>query len=105
MKPKRSLRLAALAGVSLMAATTARAELFGGVDFPQGGISFVRLTDVLAEGGAGNGGTVGADIDAVGAISTRRPTAAVPEPTTWALMIGGFGLVGATLRRRVVVRA
>jgi len=67
--------------------------------------SFVRLTDVLAEGGAGNGGTVGADIDAVGAISTRRPTAAVPEPTTWALMIGGFGLVGATLRRRVVVRA
>ena len=24
----------------------------------------------------------------------------VPEPATWALMIGGFGLVGATLRRR-----
>lgn len=28
------------------------------------------------------------------------PSAAVPEPTTWALMIGGFGLAGATLRRR-----
>lgn len=27
-------------------------------------------------------------------------TAAVPEPTTWALMIGGFGLVGASMRRR-----
>jgi hypothetical protein len=27
-------------------------------------------------------------------------TGAVPEPTVWALMIGGFGLVGATLRRR-----
>lgn len=26
--------------------------------------------------------------------------AAVPEPTTWALMIGGFGLAGASLRRR-----
>lgn len=26
--------------------------------------------------------------------------AAVPEPTTWALMIGGFGLAGAALRRR-----
>lgn len=31
----------------------------------------------------------------------------VPEPTTWALMIGGFGLAGASLRRRraVTVRA
>jgi len=26
--------------------------------------------------------------------------AAVPEPASWALMIGGFGLVGGTLRRR-----
>jgi hypothetical protein len=24
----------------------------------------------------------------------------VPEPATWALMIGGLGLVGASLRRR-----
>ena len=24
----------------------------------------------------------------------------VPEPTTWALMLGGFGLAGAALRRR-----
>jgi len=32
-----------------------------------------------------------------------RPTAAtpaVPEPATWAMMIGGFGLVGGAMRRR-----
>jgi hypothetical protein len=28
------------------------------------------------------------------------PIDAVPEPGTWALMIGGFGLVGGALRRR-----
>lgn len=32
------------------------------------------------------------------------PTSAVPEPATWALMIGGFGLMGAALRRRSGVR-
>ncbi len=28
---------------------------------------------------------------------------AVPEPTSWALMIGGLGLAGAALRRRASV--
>lgn len=32
-------------------------------------------------------------------------TTGVPEPTVWALMIGGFGLAGATLRRRRVTVA
>ena len=31
--------------------------------------------------------------------------AVVPEPASWALMIGGFGLVGATLRRQRLVAA
>ncbi len=30
--------------------------------------------------------------------------AAVPEPATWAMMIGGFGFVGAAMRRRRLVR-
>ncbi len=33
------------------------------------------------------------------------PSNSVPEPATWALMIGGFGLAGAALRRRVAVAA
>ena len=31
---------------------------------------------------------------------TFAATGSVPEPTSWALMIGGFGLTGAALRRR-----
>jgi hypothetical protein len=31
---------------------------------------------------------------------TVTTTPAVPEPTTWAMMIGGFGLAGAAMRRR-----
>lgn len=32
--------------------------------------------------------------------SAAPPTGGVPEPSAWALMIAGFGLAGATLRRR-----
>lgn len=33
----------------------------------------------------------------------RNPAGAVPEPATWALMMVGFGLAGAALRRRPAV--
>lgn len=58
--------------------------------------AFVRLTDDPNEGGGGSGGTVGADIDAVGAISTVLRT--VPAPATWLLVLGGLGVM--MVRRR-----
>jgi hypothetical protein len=36
-----------------------------------------------------------------GDLAPVPPTPAVPEPATWAMMIGGFALVGASMRRRV----
>ena len=33
------------------------------------------------------------------------PTAAVPEPSTWSLMLTGLGFLGYVLRRRVLRRA
>jgi hypothetical protein len=59
-----------------------------------GAFSFVGTghdTIQLAATIGGNGGVFFDDISI---------TAGVPEPATWALMIGGFGLVGASLRRR-----
>jgi hypothetical protein len=49
--------------------------------------SYIRLTDDTNEGDQ-NGVTVGADIDAVGAISTIATP--VPEPGTWALCVAGL---------------
>lgn len=38
-------------------------------------------------------------------LAVRLDSVAVPEPATWGLMIVGFGLVGATMRRRTTVAA
>ena len=38
-------------------------------------------------------------------VGNSLPAGAVPEPATWALMIGGFGLTGALARRRRAVAA
>jgi hypothetical protein len=38
-------------------------------------------------------------------VFTASSGAVVPEPASWALLIAGFGLVGAAARRRRVARA
>jgi PEP-CTERM motif len=75
------------------------------LDFGNGGELTVQLTDPvgfnLANGsklkpGLANGATVAATFD-----WTASPTVGtVPEPASWALMIGGFGMAGGMLRRR-----
>lgn len=42
---------------------------------------------------------------AIGEVAFRTGSATVPEPQSWALMIAGFGLVGAAMRRRASVVA
>lgn len=55
-----------------------------------GGVSYVRLTNTSRE--------VSADIDALEGFF--RFDSAVPEPSTWAMLILGFGAVGGALRSR-----
>ena len=49
-----------------------------------------------------NGGATSGFLDTSAAISAFEVTTAgaIPEPATWSLMIGGFGLAGAALRAR-----
>lgn len=62
---------------------------------------FVKLTDDPNADAQGSGGTVGADIDAVGAISSVA--APVPEPETWAMF--ALGALAMGLHRRRAAKA
>ncbi len=50
--------------------------------------------DTLTFAALGTNDTLGGSLDAVSL------TAAVPEPSTWALMLGGMGMIGFSARRR-----
>ena len=84
---------------------------FGAFDFNSvGGVAAVAYGDQLYTGPnsaptfklgtftttLGTGGTFGAGTLTISAVS------GVPEPTNWAMLIAGFGLVGAVARRRRV---
>ncbi|WP_375420282.1 PEPxxWA-CTERM sorting domain-containing protein [uncultured Sphingomonas sp.] len=65
-----------------------------------------RFTLAVARGINTRGQIVGWGTNANGAPHgfLLTPVQAVPEPATWALMLVGFGLVGAAMRRRSAVR-
>jgi hypothetical protein len=44
------------------------------------------------------------DLPALSHLAFFGTVSAVPEPSTWAMMIGGFGLVGGAMRRRSRVK-
>lgn len=72
-------------------------------------LAFSRLAN-FAVGGSGGGHTLGDSPFAGRATLSYNfavPSAVVPEPATWAMLIAGFGLVGAAARqrRRTVVAA
>ena len=61
-----------------------------------GGLALNTVEDLLPEDGLTDFDQGQTDIDDGG----REQATAVPEPATWAMMIAGFGLAGASMRRR-----
>lgn len=68
------------------------------------GLSFLEASSGGALGGASGAYRLAGDnaafwIALEGSVVETTPTATVPEPATWALMIAGFGACGGALRR------
>jgi len=76
----------------------------GGLSFSANGVDF----NVYSSGGVEymmNSVTDPGGYGSYAAALTTDTLTAVPEPATWALMLGGFGLAGTALRRRTLVVA
>ncbi len=69
-----------------------------GLTIGRGEVLTLRWTDFDLKGQ--NGAQVADDALGIDDFVFTPVLAAVPEPATWAMMICGFGLAGATLRRR-----
>jgi hypothetical protein len=68
-------------------------------------LNVTELRYIRLDGTSGSGpiaGSSGFDPDSVGFINfvAPPPVVAVPEPATWAMMIGGLAVVGVSMRRR-----
>jgi hypothetical protein len=63
--------------------------------------NFEPIIDVTDDGIASSAETLDFSSGSISLIYTYQPpVTAIPEPASWALMISGFGLVGAAARRR-----
>jgi hypothetical protein len=74
-----------------LAPTTARPQFVVGSFVADSANQFISMTSPTAD-------------VLVAAIQVRQ-TGAVPEPASWAMLIAGFGLTGAVMRRRRVAHA
>lgn len=85
--------------------------------FNAGGFSLNACGFDLSAFGIASGGTVSSlrlsffddsttvSTSLVGALNSQAVGGAIPEPATWAMLLTGFGLVGATMRRRAAATA
>jgi hypothetical protein len=79
---------------------------FGNGNFPSNGALWdIETYDISSLVATNNALSLNAVSDAVGLIVAQfnlpvGAAPAVPEPATWAMMIGGFALIGASLRRQ-----
>lgn len=73
---------------------------FAGGSFTQGGTSPAPFTFTNAQFTTPNNGSVTFTSGNFISSSVVPTVAAVPEPASWAMMIGGFGLIGGAMRRR-----
>ena len=68
--------------------------------FGQGPVLELNLAGIQSVTFGGTSGTVGFDNFEFNTVTAAPLAGGVPEPASWALMIAGFGLAGASLRRR-----
>lgn len=73
--------------------------------FGQGPVLELNFAGIQSVSFGGTSATVGFDNFEFNTVTAVPLTGGVPEPASWALMITGFGLAGAALRRRRTLTA
>jgi choice-of-anchor A domain-containing protein len=92
------------AGISILGSVLApNAKYLGGWGQLNGELIVKDFTDERGATQINNENPFSGNLLGLAPPPAARGVAAIPEPATWAMMIGGFGMVGAMLRRRRAV--